>query len=179
MAIIRVGVFWMGIFQVGIFQVGVILGGNFLWWEFSGWKLSGGNHLGSNFPDGSFSSNSDALSCSYVNDTEPEFDENTLIGYVHFILLNLPISQSWLDQFCTPLFVTILMVGQKSIKYQKSYFFITPTAVKSRTMKGFFWRTKESQCLPPSDLKWSRLSIKDISDLKIRKNVLIKPRFGH
>ena len=43
---------------------------------------------------------SDALSRSYLNDIEPEFDENTLIQYVHFILSNLPISQSRLDQFC-------------------------------------------------------------------------------
>ena len=143
------GLFWVGIFQVGIFQVGVILGGNFLWWEFSGWKLSGGNHLGNTFPDGSFSSNSDALSWSYVNDTEPEFDENTLIGYVHLILLNLPISQSWLDQFCTPLFVTILMVGQKSIKYQKSYFFITPTAVKHVPWRDSFEEPKNHSAYHP------------------------------
>ena len=40
---------------------------------------------------------SDALSQSYLNDIKPEFDENTLIWQVHFILLNLPISQSQLD----------------------------------------------------------------------------------
>ena len=43
---------------------------------------------------------SDALSRSCLNDVEPEFDENTLIRHVHFILSNLPISQSRLDQFC-------------------------------------------------------------------------------
>ena len=43
---------------------------------------------------------SDALSQSYLNNIEPEFNENSLIRHVHyFILLNLPISQSWLDQF--------------------------------------------------------------------------------
>ena len=42
---------------------------------------------------------SDTLSRSYLNDVKPEFDENTLIRHVHFILLNLPISQSRLDQF--------------------------------------------------------------------------------
>ena len=41
---------------------------------------------------------SDALSWSYLNDIKPEFDEDTLIRHVHFILLNLPISQSRLDQ---------------------------------------------------------------------------------
>ena len=30
------------------------------------------------------------------------------------------------------------MVSQKNIKYQKSYFLITPTAVKVLTMNGFF-----------------------------------------
>ena len=43
---------------------------------------------------------SDALSQSYLNDIEPEFDQNALIRCVHFILSNLSISQSWLDQFC-------------------------------------------------------------------------------
>ena len=43
---------------------------------------------------------SGALSGSYLNDIEPEFDKNTLIQHVHFILSNLPIRQSWLDQFC-------------------------------------------------------------------------------
>ena len=42
---------------------------------------------------------SDALSRSYLNDIKLEFDKNTLIRHVHFILSNLPISQSWLDQF--------------------------------------------------------------------------------
>ena len=37
---------------------------------------------------------SDALSRSYLNDIKPGFDENTLIQHVHFILSNLPISQS-------------------------------------------------------------------------------------
>ena len=42
---------------------------------------------------------SDTLSRSYLNDIKPECDENTLIQHVHFILLNIPISQSRLDQF--------------------------------------------------------------------------------
>ena len=42
---------------------------------------------------------SDALSWSHLNDIKPEFDENTLIRHVNFILSNLPISQSRLDQF--------------------------------------------------------------------------------
>ena len=41
---------------------------------------------------------SDALIWSYLNDIKPEFDDDTLIRHVHFILLNLPISQSRLDQ---------------------------------------------------------------------------------
>ena len=40
------------------------------------------------------------MSRSYLNDIKPGFDENTLIRHVHFNLLNLPISQSQLDQFC-------------------------------------------------------------------------------
>ena len=42
---------------------------------------------------------SDASSRFHLNDIKPEFDENTLIRYIHFILSNLPISQSRLDQF--------------------------------------------------------------------------------
>ena len=42
---------------------------------------------------------SDTFSRSYLNDNKIEFDENTLIRHVHFILSNLPISQSRLDQF--------------------------------------------------------------------------------
>ena len=37
---------------------------------------------------------SNALSRSYLNDIKPEFEENALIRPVHFILSNLPISQS-------------------------------------------------------------------------------------
>ena len=37
---------------------------------------------------------SDALSQSYLSDIEPEFDQNTLIRCVHFILLHLSNSQS-------------------------------------------------------------------------------------
>ena len=42
---------------------------------------------------------SNALSRSYLNDIKPEFNENTLIRQVHFILSNLPISQSRSKQF--------------------------------------------------------------------------------
>ena len=42
----------------------------------------------------------DTLSRTYLNDIKPEFDENTLIRHAQFILSNLPISQSRLDQFC-------------------------------------------------------------------------------
>ena len=42
---------------------------------------------------------SDTLSRSYFNDIKPEFDEDTLIQHVHFILSNLPASLSRLDQF--------------------------------------------------------------------------------
>ena len=35
----------------------------------------------------------------YLNDIKLEFDENALIRHVHFILSNLPISESRLDQF--------------------------------------------------------------------------------
>ena len=90
---------------------------------------------------------SDTLSRSYLNDIKPEFDENTLIRHAHFILSNLPISQSRLekshletqnDQILQTLFVIRLIVGQKNIKYRNSYFLITFTAVKSRAKKTFF-----------------------------------------
>ena len=35
------------------------------------------------------------------------------------------------------------MIGQKNIKDRKIYFLITPTAVKVRTKKAFFWKTRE------------------------------------
>ena len=41
---------------------------------------------------------SDTLSRSYSSYIKPKFDENTLIRHVHFILSNLPIIQSRLDQ---------------------------------------------------------------------------------
>ena len=71
---------------------------------------------------------SDTLSRSYLNNIKPEFDENTLIWYIHFNLLNLPISLSQLDlfyletqkdQIYKPLFVTLLMVGKKSINTER------------------------------------------------------------
>ena len=87
---------------------------------------------------------SDTLSRSYLNNIKSEFDETTLIRYVHLIVLNLLMSQSRLGQFCLehkttkfckPLFVILFMVGQKTVKYRKRYFFITPTSVELRTMK--------------------------------------------
>ena len=42
---------------------------------------------------------SDTFSRSYLNNIKRDFDEKTLIRHVHFILSNLPISQSQLDQF--------------------------------------------------------------------------------
>ena len=43
---------------------------------------------------------SDTLSRSYLNNIKSEFDETTLIRYVHLIVLNLLMSQSRLGQFC-------------------------------------------------------------------------------
>lgn len=43
---------------------------------------------------------SNTLSRSHLNNIKPKFDENTLIHHVHFILSNLPITKSRLDQFC-------------------------------------------------------------------------------
>ena len=90
---------------------------------------------------------SDALSQSYLNDIKPEFDENTLIWQVHFILLNLPISQSRLDQFCletqndqilqTLICYTINGWPEKHQVPKELFPYYS-------TVKGFFWRTKES-----------------------------------
>ena len=90
---------------------------------------------------------SDALSQSYLNDIKPEFDENTLIWQVHFILLNLPISQSRLDQFCletqndqilqTLICYTIYGWPEKHQVPKELFPYYS-------TVKGFFWRTKES-----------------------------------
>ena len=82
---------------------------------------------------------SDTSSRSYLNDIKPEFDGNTLTRHVHFILLNLPISQSRLEQFrletqndqiLQTLICYTIMVGQKNMKYRMNYFLITSTAVK-------------------------------------------------
>ena len=43
---------------------------------------------------------SNPLSRSHLNNIKPKFDKNTLIRHVHFILSNLLITQSRLDQFC-------------------------------------------------------------------------------
>ena len=42
---------------------------------------------------------SDALSRSYLSSSEPKFTEISLIHHVHFVLLNLPISETSLKQF--------------------------------------------------------------------------------
>ena len=42
---------------------------------------------------------SDALSQAYIKNSKPEFDENSLIHHVHFVILNLPVSNERLQQF--------------------------------------------------------------------------------
>ena len=42
---------------------------------------------------------SDALSRSHLSSSEPKFTEISLIHHVHFVLLNLPISETSLKQF--------------------------------------------------------------------------------
>ena len=42
---------------------------------------------------------SDTLSEAYIKNSKPEFDENSLIYHVHFVILNLPISNKRLEQF--------------------------------------------------------------------------------
>ena len=42
---------------------------------------------------------SDALSQGYIKNSKPEFDENRLIHHVHFVILNLLISNRHLEQF--------------------------------------------------------------------------------
>ena len=42
---------------------------------------------------------SDTLSEAYIKNSKPEFDENSLIYDVHFVILNLPISNKRLEQF--------------------------------------------------------------------------------
>ena len=41
----------------------------------------------------------DALSWAYIKNSKPEFDENSLIHYVHFVISNLPTSNKRLEQF--------------------------------------------------------------------------------
>ena len=87
---------------------------------------------------------SDSLSRSYLNDIKPEFDKNTLIRHIHFILLNLPISQFQLDQFRLEtqkdkiLQICYTINGWPEKHQVPSYFLITPTAVKLLTIKEFF-----------------------------------------
>ena len=42
---------------------------------------------------------SDTLSRSHLSDSEPKFTENSLIHHVHFVQLNIPISETRLKQF--------------------------------------------------------------------------------
>ena len=42
---------------------------------------------------------SDALSRAYMKNSKPEFDENSLIHHVHFVISNLPINKKHLEQF--------------------------------------------------------------------------------
>ena len=41
----------------------------------------------------------DALSWAYIKNSKPEFDENSLIHYEHFVISNLPTSNKRLEQF--------------------------------------------------------------------------------
>ena len=41
----------------------------------------------------------DALSRTYIKNSKPDFDENSLIHQVHFVISNLPISNERLEQF--------------------------------------------------------------------------------
>ena len=41
----------------------------------------------------------DALSQAYVKNSKPELDENSRIHHVHFVTLNLSISNKRLEQF--------------------------------------------------------------------------------
>ena len=42
---------------------------------------------------------SDAISRAYVKNSKPEFDENSLIHHVNFVILDLPLSNKRLEQF--------------------------------------------------------------------------------
>ena len=42
---------------------------------------------------------SDAFSQAHIKNSKPEFDENSLIHHMHFVILNLPISSKHLEQF--------------------------------------------------------------------------------
>ena len=41
----------------------------------------------------------DAISRAYVKNSKPEFDENSLIHHVNFVILDLPLSNKRLEQF--------------------------------------------------------------------------------
>ena len=41
---------------------------------------------------------SDALIRAYIKNSKPEFDENSLIHHIHFVISNLPISNELLEQ---------------------------------------------------------------------------------
>ena len=42
---------------------------------------------------------SHALSRAYINNSKPQFDENSLIHHLHFVISNLPISNERIEQF--------------------------------------------------------------------------------
>ena len=61
----------------------------------------------------------DALSWAYIKNSKPEFDENSLIHYVHFVILNLHTSNKRLEQFKEerrkdPILQTLLKYTTKS-----------------------------------------------------------------
>ena len=41
----------------------------------------------------------DTLSRTYIKNSKPDFDENSLIHHVHFVISNLPISNKRLEEF--------------------------------------------------------------------------------
>ena len=42
---------------------------------------------------------SDALSWIYIKNSESDFDENSLLNHVYFVISNLPVSNERLEQF--------------------------------------------------------------------------------
>ena len=99
---------------------------------------------------------SDALSRVYMKNSKPEFDENSLIDHVHFVISNLPISNKRLEQFkektrTDPILQNLIKVErwpEKSlILKEKNYTRIFPIVVTYLTMKDYF--SKISDLLSP------------------------------